>query len=158
MNRTNSLAILCAATLVGGCASPGLKSWHTALHRPIEHSVDSGEPPHTTAASAERPPRGPDTDWAAIQRIRVGARAEDIHKITGQIPFYAGDYAFLTTDFRGQTYEVAFRYAPDGSGRIIDISFMPVTEAEVKSSRGTTSATPPNQAMQLTAVSLAINV
>ncbi len=71
-----------------------------------------------------------------IQRIQVGAPGSDINRLTGSYPFYAGDYGFLTTYHEDRAYEVAFRYAADGSGKIVDISYLPVTDAEVQKSRG----------------------
>jgi hypothetical protein len=122
--------------VIAGCSSYATKLWHEALNRPLNPSISRGTPLIADSAGAESPPRGPDTDWAAIQRIHVGMHGSDITKLTGSYPFYAGDYAFLTTYHDGRAYEVAFRYAADGSGRIVDISFLPVTTAHVQKSRG----------------------
>jgi hypothetical protein len=121
-------------TALCGCAPYQTKPWHQALNRPVPFWIGPLQP--ADLSTAEEPPRGPDTDFARIQLVHVGMHGGDILRLTGQDPFYAREAAFLTTYIHGRCYEVAFRYAPDGSGRIVDISYLPVTDEQVQRSRG----------------------
>jgi len=130
INAVLSLMLIC------GCTSHHVKPWHQALSRPILPYIGNGIPQITESHSAESPPRGPDADWEAIQKIHIGASGSEINRLTGCDPFYSGDFAFLTTHSKKSAYEVAFRYSKDGAGKIVDISYLPVSEEQVKMSRG----------------------
>ncbi len=135
MNASARLLLLCLMGLLCSCAASSTKSWHKALNRPLLPSVNPGTPAISDSTSAQLPPRGPHTSWAAVRRVRVGMSGKEIHSLTGSYPFHAGDFAFLTTYHSGQAYEVAFRHSPDGTARIISISYLPVTAAQAGDNR-----------------------
>lgn len=121
---------LLASCLLVSCART-TRSWH-------RESAVRGSPEETwnpylgVERRTAKPPRGPSVSAAQLKTIRVEDSGDEIYAATRPShPYYDHklmeyDLAFVSTVVDGKTYEVAFRYEPNNTGRIAEISYLPV--------------------------------
>ncbi len=85
-----------------------------------------------TGIGVAYPPRGPFIPCHRLRKINAGDSGDAIYEAADRedYPCYdrslGNDLAIVSTQIRGRTFEVAFLYEKDNSGRIADISYLPV--------------------------------
>ena len=130
-------------TLFAGCTSvPPTADWHRRSAAVGSPKFEYNPFDHGHLATYF-PPRGPQVPASKLSEIHVGDSGNRIYAVTRpDNPFYdfAPDLAFVTTSIRGVTYEGAFRYASDKSGRIAAISYLPVPNSPRLTTRSSEQA------------------
>ena len=128
MPNIKQILFLVVPLLIAGCI-PSTADWHRRSALTGSAVPDDNPFAHGTRL-IHRPPRGPLVPAEKLSQVHVGGSGDRIDGITHPaVPFYDGDLAFVTTTIHDRTYEVAFLYAPDHSGRIIGISYLPIPNA-----------------------------